>query len=190
MTTISISITKQELSATDKQLLKDCLGLTTQVELNDALKKLCKAAFMEYCKMFKEKGLPTRADEVQQERLFFLLNNYYIDRLPSENEISSVFQLRSSQSRALLRNTKTKYRHKISEFIRNTLLHTLNSATQTPDESGFEFVCTSTTIIEDLNLIVIQKGPNLEPIQKIKGLAGKYFCAVETYNLLINEINQ
>jgi hypothetical protein len=177
---ISISISNQELSTQDKQLIKDCLGLTTATELETALKKLCKASFLEYCKMFKEKGLPTRADEVLQERLFFLLNSYYIDRLPSENEISTIFQLNPSQSRTLLRNTKSRYRTKISSFINNTLLTTLTAATPNADASGYEFVCTSPTIIEEINLIVSQKGPTLEPIQKIRGLASKYICAVDT----------
>lgn len=185
---ISITVTNQELSTQDKQLIKDCLGLTTQAELAAALKKLCKASFLEYCKMFKEKGLPTRADEVLQERLFFLLNNYYSDRLPSENEISTIFQLSPSQSKTLLRNTKARYRTKIASFINNTLLATLNSATQPNGGNGYEFVCTSPTIIEELNLIVSQKGPTLEPIQKIRGLASKYICATDTYNLLIQEL--
>lgn len=68
---ITITISNDDLSTSDKKLIKECLGLTTTTELNTALTKLTKAAFMEYMKMFKEKGLPTRADEVQQERLFF-----------------------------------------------------------------------------------------------------------------------
>lgn len=73
---IKITISNAELSAADKTLIQECLGLTP-ADVNDALKKLCKTAFMEYVKMFKEKGLPTRADEVQQERLFFLLNYFF-----------------------------------------------------------------------------------------------------------------
>lgn len=77
--------------------------------------------------MFKEKGLPTRADEVQQERLFFLLTYYFQNKLPSEKELSPIFQLTQSQSKTLLRNTKSRYRTKISNFISNTLLETLKT---------------------------------------------------------------
>lgn len=186
---ITITISNDELSASDKTLIKECLGLTIAPELNAALTKLTKAAFMEYMKMFKEKGLPTRADEVQQERLFFLLTHYFQIRLPSENELSSIFQLTQSQSKTLLRNTKSRYRTKISNFINNTLLETLNSATQENAGDPYEFVCTSPTTVEELNLIISQKGPTLEPIQKIRGLASKYSCAVDTYNLLQEELS-
>jgi len=185
---ITITISNEELSNSDKKLIKKCLDLITDSELNTALSKLTKASFMEYMKMFKEKGLPTRADEVQQERLFFLLSHYFQDRLPSENELSSIFQLTQSQSKTLLRNTKSRYRTKISNFINNTLLETLNSATQEQPDAPYEFVCTSPTTVEELNLIVSQKGPTLEPIQKIRGLASKYSCAVDTYNLLKKEL--
>lgn len=186
---ITISIGDPELSAADKTLIKECLDLTTDIQLETALTKLSKTAFMEYIKMFKEKGLPTRADEVQQERLFFLLNFYFENRLPSESEISSIFQLTPSQSKTLLRNTKSRYRTKISNYINNTLLQALNSAPQPEAGQPYEFVCTSPTTVEELNSIVSQKGPTLEPIKKIRGLASKYTCAVDTYNLLQTELS-
>lgn len=185
---ITISVSAAELSSADETLIQECLGLTTG-QLNAALIKLCKTAFMEYVKMFKEKGLPTRADEVQQERLFFLLNYFFMNRLPSENEISSIFQLTPSQSKTLLRNTKSRYRTKISAYIKNTLFTTLNQATQLNSGDEYEFICTSPTTIEELNSIISQKGPALKPIEKIRGLASKYTCAIDTYNLLQIELS-
>jgi hypothetical protein len=177
---IQITISDKELSASDKALIKGCLGLKTDPELNTALTKLCKAAFMEYVKMFKEKGLPTRADEVQQERLAFLINHYFEERLPRENEISSIFQLTQSQSRTLLRNTKSRYRTKITKVINNTLLNTLNSAKQSKPDKPYEFVCLSSSTVEELNSIISQKGPTLEPIEKIKGRSNQFSCAISS----------
>ncbi|WP_035648996.1 hypothetical protein [Flavobacterium sp. ASV13] len=184
---LTITVTTAELSAADKTLIQQCLGLTP-AQVTAALTKLAKTAFMEYVKMFKEKGLPTRADEVQQERLYFLLNYFFENRLPSENEISSIFQLTPSQSKTLLRNTKSRYRTKINTFIKNTLLETLASAIQPNPGSDYEFICTSPTTVEELNLIVSQKGPELKPIEKIRGLASKYSCAVDTYALLQDQL--
>jgi len=182
---ITITISEDEISALDRQLVKDSLSVD---DMDLAFTKICKSAFMEYMKMFKEKGIPSRADEVKQERLFFMLNYYYINRVPSENEISTIFQLTATQSRSLLRNTKSKYRTKINGFIKSTLLTTLNSARQN-DNGDYDFVCTSQSNIEDLNQIVAQKGPELKSIEKIKGLANKYTCAIDTYNLLIHELS-
>ena len=58
-----------------------------------------------------------------------------------------------------------------------------------PDPAGdYEFVCTSPTTVEELNSIISQKGPELQPIEKIRGLASKYTCAVDTYTLLQDEL--
>ena len=185
---ITINICDAELSAADKTLIKECLGLNTNPDLAPALTKICKTSFLEYCKMFKEKGIPTRADEVMQERLFFLLNHYYLDRIPSENEISTIFQLTPSQSRTLLRNTKSRYRTKISRFITNSLKTIIQGAALNDETDKYEFICLSSVIIEELNLIISQKGPTLEQINKIKGKASKYECAEDTYDLLKTEL--
>jgi len=184
---ITISLNRAELTKADIMLIQECLGLTTETQLKGAIKKLSRTAFMEYVKMFKEKGLPTRAAEVQQERLFFLLTYFYENRIPSENEISSIFQLTPSQSTTLLRNTISKNRTKINNSIKNTLLSILNSAKR--EESGsYEFVCTSPTAVEEMNLIIREKGPTLHPVEKIRGIACKYSCAPDTYSLLKTEL--
>lgn len=113
---------------------------------------------------------------------------FFKNRLPSENEISSIFQLTPSQSKTLLRNTKSRYRTKINTYIKNTLLATLNIAIQPNPGGDYEFVCTSPTTVEELNSIISQKGPELQPIEKIRGLASKYTCAVDTYLLLQSEL--
>ncbi len=184
---IIIDVSDIELTSDDKTLIQNCLGLSSG-EMNEALTKLCKTAFMEYLKMFKEKGLPTRADEVQQERLFFLISYFFKDRFPSENDVSSIFQLTPSQSRTLLRNTKSRYRTKIGSFVKRTLLETINSATQQSLGIDYEFVCLSPIIVEELNSIVSQKGPELKPIEKIRGIASKYTLPADTRDLLMQEL--
>jgi hypothetical protein len=183
---ITIDFTPNELSPDDITLIRESLGLTV-AQTDDALAKLAKTAFMEYLKMFKEKGVPTRADEVQQERLFFLLKYYYENRLPSESEVSTIFQLSQSQSKTLLKNTKSRYRNKIGDFIKHTARNTLNTSAQNRD-GNYEFICTSPSTIDDLNAIVTQKGPELRPIERIRGMASKFLCEADTYNLLQREL--
>ncbi len=183
---INYNLTDVEISDSDKQLLKDCLSIK-DTEVNDAIQKIAKTSLLEYLKMFKEKGLPTRADEVQQERLYFFLLHYYIDRLPNESEISSIFQLTHSQSSTLLRNTLSRYRTKISDFINNTLKNIVKSGKA--EDEKYQIIIYSKVILEELNLLISQKGPGLEQIKKIKDTSSKFSCPVDTYNLLKKELN-
>lgn len=185
---IIINITEEELPASERSLIKECLGIDDETTFTHALSKLAKSSFMEYTKMFIEKGLPTKADEIKQERLFSLLIHYFGNRLPTENELSSIFQLTQSQSKSLLRNTKSRYRTKIANFIKTTLLTTFHSFVFNKEADYYEFICTSPTIIEELNLIISQKEGALEAISKVKGSACKYQCSVDTYNLLKKEL--
>ena len=181
---ITITITDLELSEIDKKLITECLGLSPG-DLESGLKKICKTSFMEYCKMFKEKGIPTRADEVMQERLFYLLQYYYESHLPSENEISTIFQLTPSQSKTLLRNTKSRYRTKIASFIKNSLTEVIKQATLNNDTGQYYFICDSNILIEELNMMIGQeKKIAYELITRTKGTAIKYECSKDTYDLL------
>lgn len=180
---ITITLSAAELSAEDQALLQESLNKSPG-DLPAALTRLCKTAFMEYLKMLKEKGIPTRADDVLQERLFLLLNHYFINRVPNEDEISPIFQLTESQSKTLLRNFKTKYRTKISSIVRTTLHNAIGAAEHDINNDNYYFVGTAITIIEELNKVLKIHAPKLKPIEKEVAFANKYLCEPDTYNYL------
>lgn len=186
---ITINISDGELSPDDKKIIKDCLHLASDPELEIALSKLCKASFLEYCKMFKEKGLPTRADEVQQERLFFLFLYYFENRIPFENDISSIFQITQSQSKTLLRNTNSRFRTKISSYLRNTLKTIIETGRFNDDSEKWEITITSNIMLEEINMIVTQTNAVLKPLTKKRGYSNIYECPEDTYETLLTEFD-
>lgn len=182
---ITISINQSELDSTSLTILKDCLGIYDQDEVNLALIKLCKSAFMEYIKMFRERGLPNRADEVKQERLYHLLLYYFEDRIPQESEISTIFQITLTQSRTLLRNTSSRFRTKIISFLSNTLFGILNGAKFNRETNKYELTILSKIFLEEFNTTINIKGPGLSILKKVKNSASRFECSEDTYNLLI-----
>lgn len=183
---ITITLTDEQFTDDDLRIIRECLGINEGEEA-PYLQRLCKASFMEYLKMFKEKGLPTRADEVQQERLFFLLLHYYENRVPFENDISGIFQITQSQSRTLLRNTNSRFRTKISLFIRNTIKNVLREAYVNQDTGNIEMEITSTVIKDEINTLLSQKRPRLLQLSKKRGYASIYECRLDTYDFLRDE---
>ncbi|MBQ4914981.1 hypothetical protein J8L85_11070 [Maribacter sp. MMG018] len=181
---ITINISDNELTEDDKLVIRECLRLSEEDNLQEHLSKLAKASFIEYVKMFKEKGLPTRADEVQQERLFFLLNHYFMNRVPYEHEISSIFQITQSQSRTLLRNTNSRFRTKISLFIRNTIKSIIRTALLNHDSGKYEMEITSGVIKEEINTYLSQRNAQLFPLTKKRGYLAIYECPEDTYDFL------
>jgi len=181
---INITIPDEELNDDHRLILTECLGLGKDDNLDEHLSKLAKASFIEYLKMFKEKGLPTRADEVQQERLFFLLVHYFENRVPFEHEISSIFQITQSQSRTLLRNTNSRFRTKISIFIRNTIKSILRNAFTNDEGNKYEMEITSSVIKDEINTYLSQNNPQLFPLAKKRGYLAIYECPIDTYDFL------
>jgi hypothetical protein len=184
---ITISLSDAEFDMAQRKLVREALSLTSDAELTKAMKRLCKAAALEYINMFVGKGMPSRADEVKQDRLYFLITHYYQNRLPPESEVSAIFQIPSSQSRTLLRNTRSRYRTKIGAQVDLSIKAVVASAKKNKDTGQWEMLIDSDVILEEMNLVVGKKRPTLKPVQRKKDSAGQYEAAEDTYALLKSE---
>ncbi len=184
---ISFELSEKEFNANEIELLKEALALS-ESQFHDKLGLFAKSAFMEYKKMLNEKGMPTKADEISQERLYHLIRNFYLDHLPTETEIASIFQLTDTQSKTLIQNVRSRYRTKIFEQIKNSLCDVMREAIRHTD-TEFRLVIKSKNIVEELNHIVSSKGPTLKKIMAVRGSACEYTCAIDTYNLLKRELD-
>jgi len=184
---ITITLTDDEFPKEQQKVIQSALGLQKEADLDSAMRKLCKAAALEYVNMFVEEGMPTSADEVRQERLCFLIENYYRDRVPSESEVTAIFQLTKPQSRTLLSKTISRHRNKIGGQVRASAAVVIRAAKKSSDKTTWEMVIKSEVILEELNLIVAEQGPTLKRIRLKRGSAGQYEVEEDTYNLLKNE---
>src|SRR2546426_11710164 len=101
--------------------------------------------------MFVKGGVPSRADEGRKDRLYLLITHYYQNPLRPESEVSSIFQLTSSQSRTLLRNTRSRYRTKIGAQVEASVKHVISAAKKSKDTGRWEMLIDADVILEELN---------------------------------------
>jgi len=181
---ITIQLTNDLLDETEIQKLMTLFNCQSDEEFNLALKNVILAALTEYKEMLLGKGLPTRADEIKQHRLFHLVKHYFQGVMPTEAEVSSMFQLTETESRALIRNVRTRFRYQLEVEIMNTLQQTLLSAEFNEDK--YHVVIQSDNVLEELNRVVSTNAPKLDPITKVRGSARKYQISEDTYELLSN----
>ncbi|MFC5604718.1 hypothetical protein [Sporosarcina koreensis] len=170
----------------EKVLLKNILNKGTS-EFTDIIEGVCMAAIAEYFEMMLGKQVPTRANEIQERRLFHLLKHYFDGRIPSESEISAIFQLTESGSRSLLRNVRTRFKFDLKEEMEYTIKNTLLQAVSAND--SYRVVIQSDNILEELRQVVSMKGAKLEQISKVKGSAGLYNIPEDTFDLLCANYN-
>jgi hypothetical protein len=153
-------------------------------ELAPIIQSVVLASLSEYVEMFLGMGLPSRADEIRQHRLFFLIKYLWKDRIPSEAEVSTLFQLTQSKSRALIEQTTTRFHYALGDQVYNTLRISLKEAVLDEDMHCYKMVTQSDYVVEKLNLIIAKEAPKLEQIKKERNSARTFIIYEDTYDVL------
>ena len=175
----------------ERQKLEQLFGIDTSAEDRDeqfrqAINNIVLAGLDEYRSMLLGIGLPSRADEIRQHRLFYLIKHYFQGRLPTEAEVSSMFQLTQSQSRGLIRSVMARFRYELEAEIRNTLAAHVRNANLYEDGVIREYrvVIQSKYVLDELNRIVGGIAPNLDQIRKVRNTSSTYAISEDTYQKL------
>ncbi|MEZ8296065.1 hypothetical protein [Vibrio splendidus] len=182
---ITFQLNDAEFEEEQRELLKKTLKIE-DAEVSDALNKIAKAALTEYMVMLVEGGMPNRADEAKQDRLLYLIQSYFGEELPTEPQISTVFQLTQSQSKTLLKNTVSRFRNKLDVVLRNTMINVVNSAEHANNQ--YLVVINSEIVKDELNMLITQNEPTFKPITKRKGSAGQFEISEDSHDLLCREL--
>lgn len=169
--------------------IKRVLRLKNDTELSARLQALAKASLDEYASMIVERGMPTRADEARQDRLFKLIKYVFSPYLPGEAIIASVFHLPVNPSRTLLKNTLSRYRAKLQDALLETMKDVLRRAAPVDGTDEPYYVVIDSEVIKDeLNMIVAQSGPTLAPIKRRSESLSQWEIRKDTYDLLMKEL--
>jgi hypothetical protein len=136
------------LTEREKEILFHNLECSDDEELSDKLERIANAAMNEYLDMILGNHLPTRADEMREQRVYYLLKHFFIDRFPTESEICQLFQTTESGSRTLLRNVRAKYKFEVQEHIRNSVELALSTAEGNPEMKHYVVTIESENVLE------------------------------------------
>jgi len=124
----------------------------------------------------------TRGQDIREYRLFLLIQHVFGKRLPSDKEISGLFQTTATQSRALLRAVMSKFQYELQEAIQGTLADYVRKATQaTAGQGDWSVVVDSENVVEALNREIAQLDGTLPQISKARGTVSTYEIANSSY---------
>jgi hypothetical protein len=175
------------LTEREKEILFHNLECSDDEELSDKLERIANAAMNEYLDMILGNHLPTRADEMREQRVYYLLKHFFIDRFPTESEICQLFQTTESGSRTILRNVRAKYKFEVQEHIRNSVELALSTAEENSEKNHYVVTIKSENVLEEMKQLVSRKAPQYGQIAKKRNSAGLYIIPSDTYNVLIGE---
>jgi hypothetical protein len=181
---IDISIPDDFIKDDERNKLEELFRCDEDHPFDVAISRVVLSSLAEYKDMLLGMRLPSRADEIRQHRLFHLIKHYFLGRLPSEAEVSSMFQLTQSRSRSLIRYVMTRFRYELEEEIRNTLIQNLQQARFNNDANEYRLVIQSDNVLEELNRIIATIAPALDPIRKVRNMSRTFAISEDSYREL------
>lgn len=168
------------------KLLKEVLGEETPIE--DQLALISKAAFEEYLKLFIGEKVFTRGSDIKEYRLFLLIKHVLKGRIPTEETVSRIFQLTTSESKSLIRSVMSKYQFEMRGIIGTTLKEVFFSAEQVQTDSGrlekYHVDIKTENIVKEMNRVLGNIDGKLPSIIKERGTYSTYTIALESYKEL------
>lgn len=117
---MQIELTDDFFTVVQIELIKQVFGSDEDDEFESILSKVVIAALTEYKEMLFGMGIPSRAADILEYRLFLLIENCIPNYIPSEEDVSMMFQLTPTRSRSLIRSVLTRYRYQLKEKTNET----------------------------------------------------------------------
>ncbi len=126
----------------------------------------------------------TRGQDIREYRLSLLIRFVFGGRLPSDQQISALFQTTITQSRALLRAVMSKYQYELKDAIRATLRDELQRA-QLQQSGEWLLTCDSENVIEAFNREIATVDGALPQVTRSRGTVGAYDIQASTHAVLL-----
>jgi hypothetical protein len=181
---VCVELPNDILTKDDLDRLRALLGRQDDDALQPAVESLIRAGLAEYKEMLLRIGLPSRAVEISEHRLFCLIQHYFKDHLPTEGEVASMFHLTESASRSLLHSVIAKYENYLERQLKETLKAAVRKMKFDPTTDIWIVVIQSDNVLRELNRIIESQAPDLSPVSKIRGEASTYTVTPDAHKVL------
>jgi hypothetical protein len=166
----------------ERTQLASVLGCSPK-EIEDRLKGFVAAAREEYVRMMLGQHVYSRGQDIKVYRLCLLIKHAF-GGIPTEGEVSAIFQTTTTESRSLLRAVRAKFQYELRQATRDTMATVFAQAKKDVDADTWSLVCGSENIIEEMNDAVARHNGALPKIKKAAGTAGQYVIEASTHDAL------
>jgi hypothetical protein len=160
---------------------------SAEEDFREDLTKVVLAALDEYRDMFLGMGLPSRASEVREFRLYHLIKRFFNKRIPDELSVSSMFQLPLSSAKSLVLYVLTRFRYDLEEEILCTLQDIVVSAERVGANGVEEYrvFIGCENMVDELDRIIAKRGGfRLKKLSKVRDEPNMYWIAADSYRVL------
>lgn len=175
-----------KLTDGERKQLSQTLGCAP-ASVDTSLGAYAEAATEEYVRMILGQRVFTRGQDVREYRLYLLIVHVFDGHLPTEQQISDLFQTTTTQSRALLRAVMSKYQYELQDAIKTTLTDVLANARQDSDTQTWSITVDSENVVGALNRRLAAKDGTLPQVVRARNMITTYEIANSAYLALTTE---
>jgi hypothetical protein len=143
-----------------------------------------KAALGEYVEAYLGRRAFSRGSDILEHRLSLLIEHAYGNRVPSEAEVSNIFQTTLTSSRSLLRAALTKYRYRLKGAVVASATAALERAVWNKDDNQYTVEIHAANIVDYLNQRLATEFAGQKRISPAKDSISIYAIAPGTYDEL------
>src|SRR5262245_25578063 len=156
--------------------------------LSEVLRPFATAAVAELATMFLGQKVFTRGSDILEYRLFLLIQFAFGGVIPSEQQVTRLFQTTTAGSRALLRAVMSKYQYQLQKPITKSLRDLLVSATKDDDDIRTISVL-NLNFVDELNRLLAEIDPTLPPVTKRRGSVSTYEIPASSFTKLMAKLS-
>ena len=148
-----------------------------------------RAAFFEYTFMTAGDKVFTRFADLQEYRLFLLVEHYFHGLIPSDQEIASFFHIPYTTARSLARSMMSRYRNELGSVIHGSAREIIKKAEKVEDGSGVRRILaiTSINMVDELNDAIAMSGSGQAPVAKIRNTMSNFSVPESSYKILCDQ---
>lgn len=172
-----------EIPESDRQQLASVLRCPAD-DLDANLLPYFAAAQEEYLQMFLGRRVFTRGSDLREYRLLLLIKTAW-KRIPSEAEVSALFQTTATQSRSLLRAVLSKYQYELELIVAESLRGIIVNASMQGDSKEYILTSSSANTVESLNLLISSIDSQLVPVSRKADTVSAYVLPASSRRALL-----
>ena len=184
----NIEIPDDFFTAEEKTRLMRLFGTNNDAQFLDALGRVILASLDEYKEMFLGMGMPSRASEIREFRLYHLIKQFFNGQIPDELEVSSMFQLPESRSKNLILYVLTRFRFDLEKEISNTIKRIVLDAIENKKTGDYHVYIGSQNMVDELNRIIQRAGIKYKKLTKDRNESSMYSIAPDSYKILYDSL--
>jgi hypothetical protein len=153
-----------------------------QDQLSGKVAELGKAAIREYLDMLLSEVV-IRNPEVREHRLHLLITETFSNSIPTEAEVSRLFNLSSTAARSLLRSVVSRHRHALGDVMKLEAVSVISSC-ELCENGDRRVAIRSSVLVDFLNDLLSEVDGSLMRLSREKMTNNYYIVPEDSFNAL------